>query len=267
MKKTSTDIVRAALRRKYAAPEWALLEEVRNATGLVKEERYADAVAMNLYPSRGLDVLGFEIKVSRSDWLSELKQPHKSAAIQKYCDRWWIVVGSKDIIDTSELPSTWGLMVVGNGRLLISKDAPKLKPEHLDRAFVASLLRRSYEALAKTKVDSEQWNKGHTQGVSDERARLLNHKYLEEDGARRLKESVASFEKIAGIRITGYNGYEMGTKIAALRAFEVQGVKVKTSLRRAKEPLELALSLLNSLESIEGIAPPSDLHPMSKLVR
>ena len=33
--------------------------------------RYADAIAMNLWPSRGLAVHGFEIKISRGDWQRE----------------------------------------------------------------------------------------------------------------------------------------------------------------------------------------------------
>ena len=70
--------VRAALARKFCAPEYALFYEVANATGSAAT-RSADAIAMGLWPSRGLYLQGFEIKVSRSDWLSELKNPAKAA--------------------------------------------------------------------------------------------------------------------------------------------------------------------------------------------
>ena len=53
--------------------------------------RYADAVAMNLFPSRGLALHGFEIKVSKSDFKSEIENPEKSVPVQQYCDHWWIV--------------------------------------------------------------------------------------------------------------------------------------------------------------------------------
>jgi hypothetical protein len=75
--------VRAALMNRYCAPEWATFFEVANSTG-GGAVRSADAVAMSLYPSRGLRLHGFEIKVSRSDWLHELKQPDKSVAVQRF---------------------------------------------------------------------------------------------------------------------------------------------------------------------------------------
>lgn len=70
------------LRRKYPSPEWAFMQEVapRPIGG-----RYADVVAVNLWSSRGYAIHGFELKVSRSDWLRELKQPEKAEPIFRYC--------------------------------------------------------------------------------------------------------------------------------------------------------------------------------------
>src|SRR3546814_15144887 len=73
----NTAQINAALRARFCAPEWALLFNVGNATGAT-QRRWADAVAMNLYPSRGLELPGFDVKASRSDWLLEPKQPDKS---------------------------------------------------------------------------------------------------------------------------------------------------------------------------------------------
>ena len=139
----TTDEVREILRRRYASPEWAFLEEVRNQTGYQKKvERYADGVAVNLWPSRGLEVLGFEIKARRGDWVKELKDPSKSVEIQQYCDRWWVVAGGRNIVQPGELPPTWGLMVVhGNGgkrRLVCTQEAPKLDSKPLDKFIGAS---------------------------------------------------------------------------------------------------------------------------------
>lgn len=109
--------IESALRAKYAAPEYALIFEVRNGTGFARRTaRYADAIAMNLYPSRGLEIIGFEIKASRADWLRELKNPDKAEEIGKFCDRWYVVIGDKDIVKPGELPACWGLIVPrGNG--------------------------------------------------------------------------------------------------------------------------------------------------------
>lgn len=56
--------LRQALKETYRAPEWYLGFEVGNSTGS-QCRRYADAVAVNAYPSRGFEIRGFEIKVSK----------------------------------------------------------------------------------------------------------------------------------------------------------------------------------------------------------
>ncbi len=66
MTKVTAAAIKAALRRSYSEPEWAILFEVGDATG-ARHTRFADAVVMSLWPSRGLTVTGMEIKVSRSD--------------------------------------------------------------------------------------------------------------------------------------------------------------------------------------------------------
>ena len=135
--------VRAALTRKFCAPEWAIFYEVAQGTG-ARGGRFADAVAMNLWPSRGCELHGFEIKVSRSDWLNELKQPEKSMPIQRFTDRWWIVTPT-DVIKPGELPPTWGHYIVKGNGLNVATEAPKLDREGPDRPFLAALLRRAHE--------------------------------------------------------------------------------------------------------------------------
>src|ERR1700723_1265707 len=73
----------------FAPPAYGFLEQVADGTG-ARRFRWADGVAMSVWPSRGYDIHGIEVKVSRYDWLNELKQPGKSAAVQQYCNRWWI---------------------------------------------------------------------------------------------------------------------------------------------------------------------------------
>lgn len=83
--------IHTALRARFALPEYALMFEVRSGTGHSSQVRYADAMALGLWPSRGLELTGFEIKVSRSDWLRELKEPQKADRIGRFCDRWYVV--------------------------------------------------------------------------------------------------------------------------------------------------------------------------------
>jgi hypothetical protein len=144
-----TQQVKVALRRFYKKEEYALMWEVGNATGS-RVRRHADAVVMNLWPSRGLLIEGIEIKVSRSDWRRELDNPEKAEEIARYCDRWWVVTPD-GIVQPHELPAMWGHKVVNDkGAIRTVKDAPRNdNVAALDRGFVAAMLRRSSEADAR----------------------------------------------------------------------------------------------------------------------
>lgn len=133
--------VREALRKRFAPPAWAVFDEVRNSTGHVKKPRSVDVLAMSLYPSRGLELHGVEIKVTRSDWIKERDDPDKAEAIASYCDRWWLAVGDASIVKDGELPAGWGLLVLKGDKLFTAKGAPELAPKPLDRNFVAAVLR------------------------------------------------------------------------------------------------------------------------------
>lgn len=144
--RVTSGTIRAALRDLLPVSEYALMFEVRDSTGH-SGRRSADAIAMNLWPSRGLHVEGFEIKVTRSDWLSELKKPQKAEVIAAYCDRWWIAT-VPGVVKEGELPPTWGLMELRGGRLVRVKQGPVLEAKPLDRGFMAAMLRRASGADA-----------------------------------------------------------------------------------------------------------------------
>lgn len=129
------------LRAKYDPRSWAFFANVPNGTGY-SQKRTADAVAMSLWPSEGLALHGFELKVSRGDWLRELKQPDKAAEVKRYCDYWWLVASSHDVVKNDAMPAGWGLMVVQHGKLIVEVEAPKLEAAALDRTFVAALVRK-----------------------------------------------------------------------------------------------------------------------------
>lgn len=130
------------LNNDWMPPERAFIPEFRGGTGCAIEQR-ADAIAMNLWPSKGLELVGFEIKVSRSDWLREMKQPDKAYFMKRFCDRWYLVVSNLKIVKyADELPSGWGLMYAENGEIKTMIEAPKLLPEPVDKYFIASLMRR-----------------------------------------------------------------------------------------------------------------------------
>lgn len=196
--------------------------------------RYADAIAMNTYPSTGLKVHGFEFKSDRADLVRELGSVEKSAAIQKYCDYWWLVLGHKDLIRAGELPSTWGLIVPYGGGLHKIVKAPKLDPCALNRPFVASLLRCAQRHLLPYAQIEKAEQKGYRQGFENGK----DEKGFE---LKRLKETVKAFEQASGINIIDeWQGERIG---AAARFIVESGVdrvnrELETHLKSVRRALE-----------------------------
>lgn len=203
-----------ALRERFSAPEYALMFEVRSGTGHSGSVRYADAIAMGLWPSRGLDLTGFEIKASRSDWLRELKEPQKADRIAIYCDRWYVVAGDKDIVLPGELPTAWGLIVPRGEKLMIVKEAPPLPdPKPVTRLFLASLLRSSCVQSAPELEVADRISKA----VAEQAARskiameksLANTQHL----LNELQQVVAQFESTSGLAIRSWRGEKVGPAV------------------------------------------------------
>lgn len=140
------DLLRKRHAKEYGnGPRYAYAEHVRSETGFGdgyrNRVRTADAVAIDLWPSSGNAIHGFEVKVSRADWLTELRDPSKADAIKQFCMHWWLVVPDVDIV-RSDLPLGWGLLAVGSdGVLRVRKRAPRLFPKPVTYGFLASLAR------------------------------------------------------------------------------------------------------------------------------
>lgn len=101
------------LLEKYPLPQYATFPELASGTGLSAQTR-ADLVVMGIWPSRGLELQGFEIKNSRQDWLNELKNPSKAEEIARYCHYWWLVVADLKIIRDDEIPANWGVITLSD---------------------------------------------------------------------------------------------------------------------------------------------------------
>ena len=79
VKFTERDVLNCLVRRygqRYGnGYRWAYAEHVRSGPGFVDGKRIADAIAFDCWESKGLEIHGHEVKVSRSDWLTEMRDP------------------------------------------------------------------------------------------------------------------------------------------------------------------------------------------------
>jgi hypothetical protein len=101
----------------------------------------ADVVVMGAWKSTNHLIQGFEVKISRSDWLNEVKKPNKNDAIRQYCDKFWLVIADEKMVKEGELPEDWGMMVVSGTGLRIVKQAPTLEPIPITKGFLAMMMR------------------------------------------------------------------------------------------------------------------------------
>ena len=190
------------LRAMYPAGSYAFLQEVGNSTGF-SCKRHADVIVMSLWPSRGLEIIGMEVKVSRTDWVKELGQPEKADIIFGKCDRWYLVVGDERIVQDGELPKGWGLMVPKKDGLRISVQAVQNLPEpKLDRPFLAAILRQSCYQATKDAYMKKEYQRGRNAGIEEEK----NSNGSWQAEASGLRKAIEEFERASGVSIRGYHG-------------------------------------------------------------
>lgn len=241
----SEGLVTAALRDLFPLPSYALLPGVGDATGFGKV-RTADALIMSCWPSRGLDLIGVEVKVSRSDWLRELKDPAKAESVCRYCDRWYIAAGEAGIVRDGEIPPTWGLIEPKGDKLAISVQAPELSPEPMKKSFLASILRTA------AVVERSRWNAdieaARSKGFKEGRESVTSNDQSESEQLRseveRLRLVISSFEAASGVRIDHWGDKR---RLGEAVRFVIHG-----GLKVVPQSIELAereaLSILDSVK-------------------
>lgn len=240
----------SALRKLYESREWAFLEQVRGGTG-AQGSRYADGLAVSLFPSRGIQIIGFEVKVSRSDWLAELKSPEKADEVFSFCDRWYLATVA-GVVREGELPQPWGLLLLDAQTMNLSfdKEAPQLEPQPLRKSFVASICRN----LANNRPGKEELTgaerEGYGRGYADAEKRFKKSKDVPIDDYhfKSLKDSVDKFEMASGIKIEIYNGQRLGESVKKV----MDGENALRSVLRQVPHIKRQISdLLKDLERVQ----------------
>jgi hypothetical protein len=211
------------LRAKYRGRDWAFLAQVPNGTGTHKS-RTCDGMAMSLWPSKGLHLHGFEIKVSRGDWLAEIQQPEKSEAFIRYCHYWWIVAPA-GVVKLDEVAGNWGVQEVTKqgDKLRVTKAASLMSPIAVDPSFLAALFRAMRRESSEHELQTAR-QEGYSDGFREgQRASDNQQKRAAEWAGREdesLRRSVAAFEAASGLAINAYNGGSLGEQVARARKLE-----------------------------------------------
>ena len=215
--------IRAALNARYAPPGWALLPEVTNATGAGARGQ-CDFVAVGLWPSRGLEVIGIEVKCSRGDWLRELKRPAKAERFFDKCNRWYLAVADRAIVKDGELPTGWGLLVPRGASLVAAVDVPA-RETMPDRRFWVALIRRASEWSPGERMIAEARKAGAAEGEANVQQRIeWAVRGLRSEQAN-LIEAVKRFEEASGVSIgTKWTAGDTGKAVRLVRETGIPGI-------------------------------------------
>lgn len=145
------------LESRHPPDAWAFAPEVETGTGYplpnrldaLKGRRVIDAFAISLWPGKSFLRVAYEIKLQRSDWLAELKNPTKNAQARYLSDEFWFVLGpgvfrEEDLRDPA-LDQCGIMLAEPHGSRIYLK--PKKRPYlgagwPMPEWFVASFLRR-----------------------------------------------------------------------------------------------------------------------------
>lgn len=147
----------------YEGRQFVIAEKVPTSPGAFAGDRIADAVVLDTWSAPYDDLTdaektsrswgarqsihGFEVKVSRADWLTELRDPEKADAWARYCHYFWLAAADRHIV-RDDLPAGWGLMVPHGPGLRVVVRAVRRTPEPMPTPIIVSLAR----AVQKTET-------------------------------------------------------------------------------------------------------------------
>jgi hypothetical protein len=132
------DIVERAIHASVS--EWLFFRELRVGTGTRnRNAQRLDAFALNTLPHTAMRRVCYEVKVTRGDFLSELKHPLKRRIGMRYSNEFYFVTPAS-LVGTAEIPAECGLIEAGYAaaaewRLLIGRQAGFFNYDPETRAY------------------------------------------------------------------------------------------------------------------------------------
>ena len=250
--KSTTDTeIRAALEKSYGN-EAVLVHEVPDATGFRNRPRRIDTIAVGCWPSRGLYLHAIEIKVSRSDFLREMKAPEKAEKIARHCDRMFLAA-PKGLVQPDELPGPWGLLEVSSaGKVHTTKPAEQRERPAPDHAFYIALVRATVEQRSDKRVleviraeaARESWAKAQTH-YEEDRDRLL-------EDARKTREQLHEFRAVAG-RFGRMDPAQVAKLLGAIQSLKGDYGALNHMRSNAREICEQADAIIEAATAIFAV--------------
>lgn len=258
---TTQDLLMRLSRRYGGRGSTVLLQEVGDGAGF-GNRGWSDALAMETWPSRGLEVTGFEVKASRQDWLRELDKPDKNRGWQDCC-HFWYIVAPKDVVKAEELPASWGLMIPkGSDQLRISSRAQLVaQPTPVSYELLAAVFRAARNA-------GDQYRQRIVEEVSQDIAaqfqlRIDRAEESAEKAEVRERESSSLYHQLRSELIGRWGSHEEALIVARAVAqldsdkdqLKLELAQKKDRLGAARDKVIRAIQILEGEDASEGATP------------
>ena len=209
--------LKAAIRARYEAPEWHVEDEVTLAG------RRLDLVAFNLWGSRNYRVVGFELKVSRGDWLRELDAFQKSEDWCAVVDAFYVVTPPKLVRD-DELPAGWGLLELNGSRMMTRRHAAVREgvttiPREVSARFLSRMAFRAESATNTARYQMREAVRKEERDRAEKElgAELKAAREKAQESARQYSELLAAL----GLRTNEWRAHEAAIRAAGLFAKDI----------------------------------------------
>lgn len=251
---TTADMM-VALTKRYDRKAYAVMANVANGTGHGANS-WADLIAVSLWPSRGLEIIGHELKASRADWLRELKNPRKNADFIQYCHRWYLVVSGPEIVKPGELPANWGLLQLKGKVLHGVTEAPALTPLPPTLDFFCAIMRNSSNAMVTVEEFMAHGKEQREQGIEEGKRLMVQPEDRSADNYREAYEKVLAkvhaFEKASGMSFHDYHGIENVKHLGVLARLLRDRREYESWVDHAKKRAKAARKEADAYEELAG---------------
>lgn len=187
----STADLRIEIGNRYQLPEWHLEHEVTLGG------RRLDVVAFNLWGARRYRVVGFELKVSRGDWLRELADFQKSEEWTAVVDQFFVVAPG-GVVRSDELPAGWGLLELRGSRMFTKAPAAIGTGHTIPREVAARFFTRLHRTLDELRRECDRKDRGVSIAESNRIREEIQAEWLEkgDERIRLLQERVDEYQAL-----------------------------------------------------------------------
>lgn len=244
-KYTAKDII-AFLEERYSDHRnYTYATEVGNSTGM-SQTRRIDFCVINHFESSSFSIEGVEVKISKSDLMSEIRNPEKHNIFFDNINYYSLAcphyILDSDIIKL--IPPKWGIYIIKDGCLRAKRKPIPLHDEKvvkIDKSFVSSFIRRISMPVAEEigKKMREEYERGYEEGKA--KGKEIQESHSKYDSFRK-DEYVENYRKLL-VTLDTYH-YEL------TEAIDILSIILNSDMVLLEKTLEDNINNMNKLNDI-----------------